>query len=268
MPAGDGDIRIEFLSIQVSRSLPGSAARAFDKSKPGVEFDGAGVVMAHVKPDVIYFFLVGVLHGAFGEGAGNAFAAVRGMHGDVGDEIDAFFVMSKGDEAGVADDVSALFPDVTRERQGCGFGGAVGPFDEGVVAARAAHILHVAPAIGVHSAGEAQFDEVCDGWKITQDAEGAQVGMVFSTRGDGDGGHAGIIVGLGMMNRRQKAVVSRWSLLAYRKFVGSVRFWSQKCFLGISCFLVRQRDGAYNVCYGVYRVLYSVLYNTLVRRLK
>lgn len=197
--ACDGDVGIQSFCIEIGNSLPGGASGAFNKSKFGVEVYGVGVVIADVKPDIIYFFLAGMLHGAFGEGTSNAFTAVGGMHSDVGNEIDALLVVPKGDEAGVANDVSILFPDVACKWKGCCFNGTVGPLDEGVVFACAAHILHVAPAICIHGAGEAQFDEVCDSGKVPQNAEGAQVRMAFSARGYGDGGHMSIIVLLGVV---------------------------------------------------------------------
>ena len=141
--------------MKVSGGLPGGAARAFDESELGVEVDGLGIVVADVKPDVVYLFFAGMLDGAFGEGTGYAPAAMGWMDGDVGDEVDALFAMLEGHEAGVADDASVFLPNVTSERKRCGFGGAVGPFDEGVVAACAAHILHVAFAFAVHGFGEA-----------------------------------------------------------------------------------------------------------------
>lgn len=99
--------------------------------------------------------------------------------------------MSKRDQADVADDAFVFLPDVAGERQGGGFGHAVGPGEEGAVAACAAHVLQVAPAFAVHGVGEALFDQVGHGGQVAQDVERAQVGVrlrFFSCWG-GDGGH-------------------------------------------------------------------------------
>lgn len=212
MSAGDGDVCFQGLGIQVCGGLPGGATSAFDKSKFGVEINGAGVVITDMKPDVVDPFLAGVLYGAFSEGAGNASAAICRMHSNVGNQVDTLFIVSKRDEAGVADDLSALFPDIARERQGRGLGGAVGPFNKRVVFACAAHVLHVAPAVRVHGAGEAQLDKVCDSGQVTQDAEWAKVGMTLSARWDGNGGHVGIIVGLRVVGGEQLVVDSWWQM--------------------------------------------------------
>ncbi len=188
---GDGDVGVEQLGVVVGGGLPVGAAGAFDEAEGGVEADSFEVVVADVEPGVVYFFVVGVLEGALGEGTGDAFAAVVGVDGDVGDEVEAGFVVAEGDEADVADDVSVVFPDVAGEGEGGGFGDAVCPFEEGVVGSGAAHVLYVAAAFAVHGVGEAEFDEVCDLGEVAEDVEGAQVGVVLFAGGDGDGCHRG-----------------------------------------------------------------------------
>lgn len=186
MSAGDGDIRIRRFGVEVGDCLPGGASGVFDKAEGFVEADGFEVVAADVQPDVLHVLFAGVMHGALGEGAGDAFAAVIGVDGDVGDQVEALFVLPKGDEAGVADDAPVLLPDVAGEGQAGAVCDSVGPFEEGAVATGAAHILHVAPAFAVHRICETGFDQVCHSGQVSQYVEGPQVRVMFASRWDGD----------------------------------------------------------------------------------
>lgn len=193
MSACDGDVRFYILKVGVGGGLPDGAAGAFGEAEGFVEVDGFGVVGADVQPEIMDVLFAGVLHGAQGEGAGDAALTIVWMGGDVGDEVEAVFVLFERDEADVADDVVGFFPDVAGERQGGAICNAVRPFKEGVVGSGAAHILHVAASVVIHGGGEALFDEVRHGGQVSQDAEGTQVGVMFFARGDGDACHAGII---------------------------------------------------------------------------
>lgn len=150
MTACDGDVRFQILQVRIGGGLPGGATRAFDKAEGFIEVNGFGIIGADVQPDVIHLLFLGVLHGADGEGAGDSAAAMIGVDGNVGDKVEALFIPFEGHEADVADDVMSFFPDVAGERQGGGFCDAVRPFEEGVVAACAAHVLHVTPAVAIH----------------------------------------------------------------------------------------------------------------------
>lgn len=189
----DGDVRFHFLKAGISGGLPGGAAGAFGEAESFVEVDGFGVVGADVQPEILDILFTGVLHGAQGEGAGDAALSIVWMGGDVGDQVEAVLVSFEWHETDVADDVVGFFPDVAGERQGGGLCGAFCPFEEGVVGACAAHILHVAPAVIVHGGGETLLDQIRHGGQVPQDAEGTQVGVMFFARRDGDACHAGII---------------------------------------------------------------------------
>ncbi len=152
--------------------------------------NGFGVVGADLQPDVVDILFVGVLHGTLGEDAGNAAAAMVGVSGDVGDEVEAMVALFEGHEADVADNVIGFFPDVASERQRGAICHTVRPLDKGVVFACSAHILHVAPAVIIHGAGEALFDQVRHGGQVAQYAERTQVRMRVFSGGDGDACHA------------------------------------------------------------------------------
>jgi dTMP kinase len=147
-----------------------------------------------MQPDVVYIFFMHMLYGAFGEGAGNSFAAVIGVDGNVGDEIEAFLALPKRDQAGIADDAPVFLPDVTGEGQAGTICHAVRPFEKGAVTCRAAHILHVPPAFVVHGVGETGLDQVCNGGQVAQYIERTQVGVMLTSRWDGDGRHCGYYI--------------------------------------------------------------------------
>ena len=164
---------------------------------------GFGVVGADLQPDVVDILFVGMLHGALCEEAGNAAAAMVGVSGDVGDEVEAMVALFEGHEADVADDVIGFFPDVASERQRGAIRYAVRPLYKGVVFACAAHVLHIAPAVIVHGAGEALFDQVRHGGQVSQYAKWTQVRMMLFSCWDGDACHAGIIDADGGMGNRE-----------------------------------------------------------------
>ena len=117
----------------------------------GKEFRSKGVPAR----DEIYFsHSDGLLRmiGAFGQGAGNALAAMLGVDCDIGDQINTLMIISKWDKAGIANDPSIFLPDIARQRQGRGFSGAVRPLQKRIVLACAAHILHISFALIVHCA--------------------------------------------------------------------------------------------------------------------
>ena len=167
MSARDGDVGLQGRGGKISACLPRGAAGAFEKSKFGVKVNCAGVILADVKPDVVHFFFMGMLHCTFGERACNPLAAIVRMCGDICDEINALLFVSKRDDTGVADNLAVFLPDVSAQRQGRGFGGAVCPPDKRIVVACAAHILHVSSAVAIHGAGEAGFDQVGYGRQVS-----------------------------------------------------------------------------------------------------
>ena len=97
---------------------PGGTAGDFPKSQLLIEFDGAQVVVADVKPERGGLFVPAVFHGALGEDAGDTAAAIFGMRGDVGNEMDAPALVAERDDAGVANDAPILLPDKSCQRQG------------------------------------------------------------------------------------------------------------------------------------------------------
>lgn len=143
--------------------MPRGAAGLFFEAEGFVEANGFGVVGADLQPDVVDVLFVGVLHGALGEGAGDAAATVVWVDGDVGDEVEAVVVLFEGDKADVADDVMGFFPNVAGERQGGAICHTVCPLDKGVVFACAAHVLHITPAIAIHGGGKALFYQIRHG---------------------------------------------------------------------------------------------------------
>lgn len=129
--------------------------------------NGFGIVGADLQPDVVDVLFVGVLHGALGEDAGDAFAPVFGVGGYVGDEVEALIALFERYKADVADDVMGFFPYVAGERQGGAICHAVRPLDKRVVFACAAHVLYVAPTVVVHGAGEALLDQISHGGQVS-----------------------------------------------------------------------------------------------------
>ena len=66
-----------------------------------------------MQPDIFYFLFVCVFDGAFGQDAGNTFAAILRVDCDVGDQINTLMIISKWDKAGIANDPSIFLPDET-----------------------------------------------------------------------------------------------------------------------------------------------------------
>src|SRR5512142_986346 len=62
----------------------GGAAAAFLETKLLVNANGRRIIVAHVQPEFFGAFLAGMLHGALGESASDAAAAIIGMRRDVG----------------------------------------------------------------------------------------------------------------------------------------------------------------------------------------
>ena len=125
--AGYRDIRMQERCVEIGIRLPRGAPGALHKPKLGIQFDRRGVIVADMQPDVPYFFIMRVFNGAFGKGACNSMTAIVRVNRDIGDQINALIFISKWDQARVADDPSVLLPDITRQRQGSGLGGAVRP---------------------------------------------------------------------------------------------------------------------------------------------
>jgi len=130
-----------------------------------------------------------MLHGAFGKFARNAPATIIGVCGYIGNEINALIFMPKWNQAGIADDPTVFIPNITGQRQGCGLGGAVGPLDERIIVACAAHILHISSAIAIHGIGEADFDQIGHGGQVAENGKRTKMGLRFCTRRKGNGIH-------------------------------------------------------------------------------
>lgn len=191
MPPRDGEVLFCSLNMSIGGCLPIGAAGAFDEAERFVKVNRSRVVSADVKPDIIDLLFAGMLHGAFCERAGDSATAKIGMDGDIGNEIKAMLFLLERHEADVAHDAMVFLPNVARERKRGGFCHAVRPFEKGVIGTCAAHILHIAPAVAIHGAGEAQLDQVRHGGQVLEDVERTQMRVTLSLRRKGDGGHWG-----------------------------------------------------------------------------
>lgn len=189
MSGDDLNISIGLGGVHIRVGLPVGTAGNFLKAEIGIEFDGAGVVIADMQPDGGGLFTAGMLHGTLGEDAPNAAPPMIGVGCDVGNEIDALTFIAKGNEAGVADDLVVFLPDVAGQRQGCSLCHVVCPIQEFVITTGAAHIGEVALTVLVHGGREAQLDQICDGREITQHIKRPHLRMFVHFRRECDGTH-------------------------------------------------------------------------------
>ena len=211
-PRGDGESIVRGGIGRQVGGQPGCAAGAFAESDVGIQVEGVGVVVADVEPEFVCAARAGVIHGSFGQGAGDAAVTVFGVDGHVGEHGDFAPAMTEADQAGVADNFAVRLPDVAGER--CGRGVFHGAHPRWIPTG-AAYLAQVALAVAIQAVGEAQFDEVGHLRQVAQHVEGAQVGVRLGARGEGDGGHWGNY-------KRVVAVCSCAGIICAQVFIGAM----------------------------------------------